>query len=738
MSRNGGACQLQIPSDHNNYYYDRVHTLNDCFAFNIVAAPAVPAAAQVDGEQDLANFYWVDLLLTTTMPRTKSLSESQYRYKLSSSPEKSLTDKFGIEWKYHRACEKGPSYAFDGKAEIHTAAEEGLVDSLAFMLAAETHGKGMLDMRTRDGLNSTPMHLAAVRGNLQIIRWLLESGADRKAVNARGQSINDCVIFSHRVDVVRYVYSQNPVCGPTTIIECLLAALTSGVRGDCVGAGTLLGSMTRIDYQKKQTDSLSGTILGWSGMGKRPTLQTTVDVEQRKSGGQARMTQDSSVCLLQPLQKKFSMNRDTKRVTSLSSFGLGRKLTFITPQMAKLRPIQPEKTEEAHRFPEAFIGPNVEDSFPGEQSIFDVLKDGNYEVLLDAFALKLGLKVHDEIANLLNIFENCLQSRYGCWRLCALQQRDAASKPGLTYRGTERSLVNMLLECLTDKSNESVQKTAIHAVELMLSCPDDCGKQLLNSFCADAEVLSMLLQAVMTTSSARVKVSGLVLLNKLTPFTPERTKMELLESSIVTKALSNTLRFQSNAPLQMQSSYLLDTFVENPLMASTMLQKGLLDAISVICGSIVASVRDYAANTFNSIADKVPDVVWLHLQDKHEVEQNFVSVKITYLESFLNIIRDVGAEDENARLLTALWKAANGRRNNQFYIYRTTGIEMWLSLVTVAHHLQRTISLKAINELIIIGTNVQRGSVHDSSGIHTLLQMINDGVAWEVCVSCIL
>lgn len=84
----------------------------------------------------------------------------------------------------HAATGHGYGVGFAGNSHRH--APDAWLDAARYLV--ETHGA---DVNARDHDGSTPLHNAASRGDDELIRYLVERGADPRAVNRRGQTTAD-------------------------------------------------------------------------------------------------------------------------------------------------------------------------------------------------------------------------------------------------------------------------------------------------------------------------------------------------------------------------------------------------------------------------------------------------------------------------------------------------------------------------------------------------------------------
>ena len=102
---------------------------------------------------------------------------------------------------------RGPE---EWKASLQWVCNHGYTRHLRTMLKRDTFEKHSLKIAiTPDG--STPLHLAATRGYLEIVKLLAEAGADIAATNACGQTpLHKCAEHGHD-DVMAYLLNKEGV-----------------------------------------------------------------------------------------------------------------------------------------------------------------------------------------------------------------------------------------------------------------------------------------------------------------------------------------------------------------------------------------------------------------------------------------------------------------------------------------------------------------------------------------------
>jgi ankyrin repeat protein len=86
-----------------------------------------------------------------------------------------------------------------GAEEIHDAVKNGDLAAVQRILAAQPDRIKALDER-----GSTPLHVAAMGGRLEIAAWLVDKGADLEAKNPTGFTPLSLAVRSRRPDVVRF------------------------------------------------------------------------------------------------------------------------------------------------------------------------------------------------------------------------------------------------------------------------------------------------------------------------------------------------------------------------------------------------------------------------------------------------------------------------------------------------------------------------------------------------------
>ena len=77
-------------------------------------------------------------------------------------------------------------------------------------------GIAIVDVHTRGGWNSTPLHVAAVRGDVAAIAALLDAGADIQARGEHGYSPLHEAVEQGNVDAVRLLLERGASVSATT------------------------------------------------------------------------------------------------------------------------------------------------------------------------------------------------------------------------------------------------------------------------------------------------------------------------------------------------------------------------------------------------------------------------------------------------------------------------------------------------------------------------------------------
>ena len=80
----------------------------------------------------------------------------------------------------------GHGYSVGFAANSHRFVPGAWLKAVTYLV--EEHGA---DVNERDYNGSTPLHNAASRGDIEVINYLVEKGADVKAINRKGQSTAD-------------------------------------------------------------------------------------------------------------------------------------------------------------------------------------------------------------------------------------------------------------------------------------------------------------------------------------------------------------------------------------------------------------------------------------------------------------------------------------------------------------------------------------------------------------------
>jgi ankyrin repeat protein len=117
-----------------------------------------------------------------------------------------------------------------GWAAIHHASFRGYVKSIDRFIGADIetaalavasgdstvpadNERRLTELTTRDGLEFTPLHLAAMGGHVEAVHCLVEHGADLEAVNVRRHGVVELAAFGRHVAVLGYLLARQGAAG---------------------------------------------------------------------------------------------------------------------------------------------------------------------------------------------------------------------------------------------------------------------------------------------------------------------------------------------------------------------------------------------------------------------------------------------------------------------------------------------------------------------------------------------
>ncbi|KAL7955134.1 ankyrin repeat-containing domain protein [Trichoderma compactum] len=131
--------------------------------------------------------------------------QSLMRLLLENGAEPNAVDK-RLETALHYATYEGPAETdSEGVTALHQAASHGLIDVAELLVRQNIEG-----LHITTDLQQTPLHIAAIKGHVELARLLLDYGADLNAVDAHlCTALLDAASFGF-TEVVRFLLSLKP------------------------------------------------------------------------------------------------------------------------------------------------------------------------------------------------------------------------------------------------------------------------------------------------------------------------------------------------------------------------------------------------------------------------------------------------------------------------------------------------------------------------------------------------
>jgi ankyrin repeat protein len=102
------------------------------------------------------------------------------------------------------SCYAGISVAGnDGNTPLHYACEGGNLEVVKFLIDSGA------DVSVAGNDGNTPLHYACEGGNLEVVKFLIDSGADVSALDKYGYSPLELLTSEHREEIEEYVSTRN-------------------------------------------------------------------------------------------------------------------------------------------------------------------------------------------------------------------------------------------------------------------------------------------------------------------------------------------------------------------------------------------------------------------------------------------------------------------------------------------------------------------------------------------------
>ena len=141
-----------------------------------------------------------------------------------------------------------------GWAPIHHAAHRGIIQTVEKCVRTN---KQLLEVRTGDNINSTPVLVATTTGNLNTVIALVDLGARLDSVDARGHGIVELCAFRHYMHVLDYFVRLNH--DRLSVWKRLVKLMRSDFEEDAEVAVWCLHELTRVPADDAEKDQISNS-----------------------------------------------------------------------------------------------------------------------------------------------------------------------------------------------------------------------------------------------------------------------------------------------------------------------------------------------------------------------------------------------------------------------------------------------------------------------------------------------